>query len=238
MLRKLFINSYKYSSATGGYASSLKKYLCVRESLNPTLHQSSINSFKSLLTHYKLSSEELMGLIRVLRLNPEAYRKYLNYNEFIEKNEDIQRNYRLSPFFSHTESLEARQANLIAQYPEVLKYINLRDQGLVELRKMIFPDNSLNSRLISKTETMKNLLIQFEKHVNELMSQNIPASGVNEVLTEILNELQSDYKGQMLDMKVFFEGIGSTKPKELTDGGHVAQPVEKAVVSPRKLPSG
>jgi hypothetical protein len=197
----------------------LKKYLCIRESLLPSIQASSIQSFKSLQSKYNLSSADLMSLISLLRLNPCAYQKYLTYSEFSEKSEQWLREYRLNKFFDVQVPLETRQKTLSEQYPEVLTYMNgssEREKMLKELEPVFFDAGTRENSV--KGFTYKKIHEKIKAHIQNLKEKGQYSIELEFATNEILESLKNDYKGKLIDMKVFFDSFGQTcaKSKDLT----------------------
>lgn len=212
MLRKLFRNPLS-PSISFARSPEIKKYLCMREAISPS-SKSSSEGFKSLQSRYGLSSKDLISLISVLNLNPQAYRSHPCPNALALKLEEIQRHYRLSPFFSANESLEERQRSLKNEYPEVLSYLSSlteRKAALQQLQAII-----LNNE--GKPYDFKELSQRLDQHQEELENKSI-FNGVDlvETIEEIKTSFKNDAQMAALDLLAVSESYGLKPAQQIEE---------------------
>jgi len=183
-----------------------------------------MKSFQALLSRYDLTSEQLMSLISLLRINPNVYRQHLTFSEFSKKNEELQRQYRLSGFFSEKEALEARQKSLIDQYPEVSKYMReKRLDFLKEIQSVFFNDVTPIEHHLKTKGSIKELRMKLRSHAKEIQEKYKRNGDIGEVIEEMIEKMNVDYKGYLLDTKAFFDSFVPVS-KQLTSGsGEISQ---------------
>lgn len=212
MLRKLLRNPLS-SSISQSRSSQIKKYLCIREAGSP-LSKSSSEGFKSLQSRYGLSSKELISLISVMNLNPKVYKSHPCSESLALKLEEIQRQYRLSPFFSAQESLEERQRSLKSEYPEVLSYLSsltVRKTALQQLHSVVLQNDG-------NPFDFKELSQRLQQHLEEFENQSIyTAIQLQEAIEEIKESFQKDAKMAALDLLAVCETYGIKPPQQIEE---------------------
>lgn len=213
MLRNI-LNNRVFKAPISLRSPILKEYLCVRESFNLQSRKKSSQTFQSLSKQYGLNSEQLISLISLLRLNPNGYKHYLSYNEFEEKSEEWQRQYRLSGYFFKNESLEVRQRTLSLQYPEVVKYMNEpseRLNGVKTLEKIIFEEGAtVEEKMRTGREGFKEMERRLRYHLEEFKNKD-GYRNMKIVIETIIENSKIDFRRFLIDAKVFLDSFGKNE---------------------------
>lgn len=165
MLRRLFgktSTNLLYSARS----THIKKLLCLTESVNPN-SQEITNAFQNLASKTNLSSEKLISLIGLLNINLQTYRNMLNSSQYGYVLEDLENQYRSSPYYSNHENLEQRQKTLHQQYPEVVNYILNESNDRKSLLSGLYACTLTKSGTISPKEFLEKFLV----YENIIMSQ-------------------------------------------------------------------